>query len=71
MNAKVPRKLYTFQSNPKYTPEDMFTNENTTLHALHNWIELSSGTFLSDPLSFIMVSITDSFDSKPRIHRGP
>ena len=41
----VPRKMYTFQSNPRYTPENMFTNQSTTLHALHNWIELSSGTF--------------------------
>jgi hypothetical protein len=39
---QLPRKLYTFQSNPRYTPEDMFTNKSTTLHALHNWIELSS-----------------------------
>ena len=45
-SVKVPRKMYTFQSNPRYTPDDMFTNQNTTLHALHNWIELSSGEYL-------------------------
>ncbi|KAF2447732.1 hypothetical protein P171DRAFT_382825 [Karstenula rhodostoma CBS 690.94] len=39
---QLSRKLYTFQSNPRYTPEDMFTNKSTTLHTLHNWIELSS-----------------------------
>lgn len=41
----VPTKIYTFQSDPKYTREDMFFNESATLHTLHNWIELSSGTF--------------------------
>jgi hypothetical protein len=39
---KVPRKIYTFHNDPKYTREDMFTNESTTLHTLHNWIPLSS-----------------------------
>ncbi|KAL1599794.1 hypothetical protein SLS60_007599 [Paraconiothyrium brasiliense] len=41
---QLPRKLYTFQSNPRYTPDSMFTNKSTTLHALHNWIELSSAS---------------------------
>ncbi|KAF1972912.1 hypothetical protein BU23DRAFT_589861 [Bimuria novae-zelandiae CBS 107.79] len=39
---RFPRKIYTFQSNPHYTPDNMFTNQSTTLRALHNWIELSS-----------------------------
>jgi hypothetical protein len=39
----VPRKIYTFHNDPKYTREDMFFNESATLHTLHNWIELSSG----------------------------
>jgi hypothetical protein len=40
----VPRKIYTFQDNPKYLRGDMWFNETLTLHTLHNWIELSSGT---------------------------
>jgi hypothetical protein len=39
---QVPRKIYTFHNDPKYTREDMFLNETTTLHTLHNWIPLSS-----------------------------
>jgi hypothetical protein len=39
----VPRKIYTFHNDPKYTREDMFFNESATLRTLHNWIELSSG----------------------------
>ncbi|KAF9740756.1 hypothetical protein PMIN06_003196 [Paraphaeosphaeria minitans] len=39
---QLPRKLYTFQSNPRYNPDDMFANQSSTLRALHNWIELSS-----------------------------
>ncbi|OAL02085.1 hypothetical protein IQ06DRAFT_376278 [Phaeosphaeriaceae sp. SRC1lsM3a] len=37
-----PRKIYTFHNDPKYTREDMFLNESTTLRTLHNWIPLSS-----------------------------
>ncbi|KAH7412050.1 hypothetical protein DE146DRAFT_642107 [Phaeosphaeria sp. MPI-PUGE-AT-0046c] len=37
-----PRKTYTFHNDPKYTREDMFLNESTTLRTLHNWIPLSS-----------------------------
>jgi hypothetical protein len=39
---KVPRKIYTFHSDPLYTAEEMFLNESLTLHTLHNWIPLSS-----------------------------
>jgi hypothetical protein len=46
---KVPRKITTFHSDPKYTREDMFYNESNTLHTLHNWIELSSGTHYPFP----------------------
>jgi hypothetical protein len=38
----VPRKIYTFHNDPQYTREDMFLNESSTLHTLHNWIPLSS-----------------------------
>lgn len=38
----LPRKIYTFQDNPKYVRGDMWFNETLTLHTLHNWIELSS-----------------------------
>lgn len=41
---KVPRKIYTFFNDPRYTREDMFLNESTTLHTLHNWIPLSSAS---------------------------
>lgn len=41
--AQVPRKIYTFQDNPRYVRGDMWFNESLTLHTLHNWIELSSG----------------------------
>ncbi|KAF2026568.1 hypothetical protein EK21DRAFT_92312 [Setomelanomma holmii] len=39
---KLLRKMYTFHNDPQYTREDMFLNESTTLHTLHNWIPLSS-----------------------------
>ncbi|KAH7069800.1 hypothetical protein BKA63DRAFT_88941 [Paraphoma chrysanthemicola] len=39
---EFPRKIYTFHNDPRYTREDMFLNESTTLHTLHNWIPLSS-----------------------------
>ncbi|KAK3902165.1 hypothetical protein C8A05DRAFT_15732 [Staphylotrichum tortipilum] len=41
---KLPRKIYTFQDNPKYVRGDMWFNESLTLHTLHNWIELSSAS---------------------------
>ncbi|KAK4148668.1 hypothetical protein C8A00DRAFT_38754 [Chaetomidium leptoderma] len=41
---RLPRKLYTFQDNPQYVRGDMWFNETLTLHTLHNWIELSSGS---------------------------
>jgi hypothetical protein len=42
IHTQVPRKIYTFHNDPKYTNEDMFLNESMTLHTLHNWIPLSS-----------------------------
>lgn len=41
----VPRKIYKFHNDPQYIREDMFFNESDTLHTLHNWIPLSSGTY--------------------------
>lgn len=41
---QVPRKLYTFRNDPQYVREDMFFNESTTLHTLHNWIPFSSAS---------------------------
>ncbi|ORY17589.1 hypothetical protein BCR34DRAFT_22113 [Clohesyomyces aquaticus] len=39
---RLPRKIYKFVNDPKYTHEDMFFNETTTLHTLHSWIPLST-----------------------------
>ncbi|KAF3914549.1 hypothetical protein ABW20_dc0105687 [Dactylellina cionopaga] len=40
----LPRKIYTFRDNPRYVHGDMWFNKTDTLHTLHNWIELSSGS---------------------------
>jgi hypothetical protein len=37
-----PTKIYTFQTNPRYTTDEMWFNETKTLLTLHNWIELSA-----------------------------
>lgn len=44
--SAVPRKLYTFTGDERYLNEGMFDSEEATLHTLHQWIPLSSGTFL-------------------------
>ncbi|KAL2131280.1 hypothetical protein VTI74DRAFT_5311 [Chaetomium olivicolor] len=53
---RLPRKIYTFQDNPKYVRADMWFNESLTLHTLHNWIELSSASrgyvVVSDPSGY-------------------
>ncbi|KAF2179743.1 hypothetical protein K469DRAFT_741531 [Zopfia rhizophila CBS 207.26] len=41
---QFPKKIYTFHNDPHYAREDMFFNESTTLHTLHNWIPLSSAS---------------------------
>ncbi|KAF2119764.1 hypothetical protein BDV96DRAFT_352996 [Lophiotrema nucula] len=41
---KLPRKIYTFHNDAHFAREDMFFNESTTLHTLHNWIPLSSAS---------------------------
>ncbi|KAK4221318.1 hypothetical protein QBC38DRAFT_134373 [Podospora fimiseda] len=41
---QFPRKIYTFRDNPRYVRGDMWFNESLTLHTLHNWVELSSGS---------------------------
>ncbi|KAF3385797.1 hypothetical protein DPV78_012674 [Talaromyces pinophilus] len=39
---QVPLKTYTFNENPKYLNESMFSSRDATLRTLHNWIELSA-----------------------------
>lgn len=49
----VPRKRYTFLEDAKYLREDMFESREETLRMLHNWIPLSSGSFMYLPTFII------------------
>ncbi|KXX79402.1 hypothetical protein MMYC01_204047 [Madurella mycetomatis] len=54
---RFPRKIYTFQNNPKYIRGDMLFNESLTLHTLHNWIELSS-----DSRGYVVIDDPSGYD---------
>src|SRR5262245_33491303 len=67
----VPRKIYTFHNDPKYTREDMFFNESTTLHTLHNWIPLSSGTARLTFTEYMLETRLTIISRKPRLRGHP
>ncbi|KAL5121553.1 hypothetical protein ACEQ8H_000625 [Pleosporales sp. CAS-2024a] len=59
----LPRKMYTFHNDPKYTREDMFLNESTTLRTLHNWIPLSS-----ESRGYVVIPDLDGLYDLPEPH---
>ncbi|KAK5657370.1 hypothetical protein OQA88_2940 [Cercophora sp. LCS_1] len=68
-----PLRTSTFTPNKRYVNEDMFANNLTTLHTLHNWIELSAAA-----RGYIQVPDRESYDlgdpytvAIDRDHEGP